>query len=125
MIAACFPRGSISTWRGSILPRTGSNFPGRRRGDRMLMRGITAFCDEFAGGFGEVFSAIAACFVVWPRISRAAFWVLRRNLHHSRIQHSLSALRARSGRSLEVRLTAVSDMGAISVCPTPSIGAVA
>ena len=48
-------------------------FSGPWRGDRITDEGATAFCDEFAGGFGEAFSAIAACFVVWPGISRAAF----------------------------------------------------
>jgi hypothetical protein len=33
------------------------NFPGYRRGDRILMRGTTSFCDELTGDFGGAFEA--------------------------------------------------------------------
>jgi hypothetical protein len=34
-----------------------TNFPGRRRGDRILMWGTTSFCDELTGDFGGAFEA--------------------------------------------------------------------
>jgi hypothetical protein len=32
-----------------------TNFPGCRRGDRILMWGTTSFCDELTGDFGGAF----------------------------------------------------------------------
>jgi hypothetical protein len=34
-----------------------TNFPGCRRGDRILMWGTTSFCDELTGDFGGAFEA--------------------------------------------------------------------
>ena len=119
MIAVCFPRGSISKRRGSILLRTRSNFPGRRRGDRILMRGPLHSATNSQAASVRRFRRLPLALSFGRELVALHFWIFATQSYHSRIQHSMSALRARSGRSLEVRLTAISDLGAIGVCPTP------